>query len=231
MQVFAIADPHLSRAYPKPMNIFGGNWEGHPEVFFDGWRKVVTNNDLVILAGDISWAMHLPQALLDLQDIAQLPGQKVLLRGNHDYWWASISKLRAALPSGMLALQNDAVQIGPITIAGSRGWDSPGTREFTPEDQKVYNREVERLRLSLQHARRLGGQLIMAMHFPPFGPSGEATGFTQLIDEYRPHCVVYGHLHGADPKRLPQQWNGVPLHLVAADALSFCPKLIWSALS
>src|SRR5690606_24767146 len=98
MRLFAIADPHLSRAQPKPMDVFGGNWEGHPQAFFDGWRETVGENDIVLVPGDVSWAMRLEDALLDLEDIAALPGRKVLLRGNHDYWWPTISKLRRALP-------------------------------------------------------------------------------------------------------------------------------------
>lgn len=98
MRVFAIADIHLSKAFPKPMNIFGPEWDGHPEAVFEEWQKVVGEDDLVIVAGDISWAMKLPEAMLDLADLAKLPGIKVLLRGNHDYWWPSISRLRQVLP-------------------------------------------------------------------------------------------------------------------------------------
>jgi len=209
------------------MDIFGGNWEGHPEAFFSGWREVVRPEDLVVIAGDISWAMRLEDALPDLQDIAALPGAKVLLRGNHDYWWASIGRVRSALPSGMYALQNDSLVIGEVAIAGTRGWDVPGNRELPPEDDKIYRREVERLRLSLESLKgKSYGRLVLALHYPPFGPGGEGSGFTDLIEQYRPDAVLYGHLHGADGRRLPQDWNGIPLHFVAADYLQFKPKLI-----
>ncbi|MCL6568392.1 MAG: metallophosphoesterase [Meiothermus silvanus] len=228
MRVFAIADPHLSRAFPKPMDIFGGNWEGHPEAFFSGWREMVGPEDLVIIAGDISWAMRLEDALLDLQDIAKLPGTKVLLRGNHDYWWGSIGRVRSALPNSMYALQNDSLVIGDVAIAGTRGWDVPGSRELTPEDAKIYRREVERLRLSLESLKgKPYGYLVLALHYPPFGPGGEKSAFTDLIEQYRPDAVLYGHLHGADGRRLPQDWKGIPLHFVAADYLQFKPKLIF----
>ncbi|WP_027881988.1 metallophosphoesterase [Meiothermus rufus] len=227
MRVFAIADIHLSKAFPKPMNIFGPEWEGHPEAVFEEWRQTVGEDDLVIVAGDISWAMKLPEALLDLADLAQLPGTKVLLRGNHDYWWPSISRLRQALPPRMHALQHDSLLIGNLAIAGSRGWDTPGSYGFTPADEKIYKREVERLALSL---KTLEGQdyehLVLAMHYPPYGPTGGPTGFTELIERYRPTCVVYGHLHGADPRKLPQSWNGIPLHFVSADVVRFKPQLI-----
>ncbi|RDI96592.1 phosphohydrolase [Meiothermus sp. QL-1] len=227
MRVFAIADIHLSKAQPKPMNIFGPEWAGHPEAVFEEWRRVVGEDDLVIVAGDISWAMKLPEAMADLEDLARLPGRKVLLRGNHDYWWPSISRLRQALPPRMHALQNDALVIGNLAVAGSRGWDTPGSYHFTPEDEKIYKREVERLQLSLKSLKNQHyDHLVLAMHYPPFGPTGGPTGFTELIERYRPTCVVYGHLHGADPTRLPPSWDGIPLHFVAADALRFRPKLV-----
>ncbi len=227
MRVFAIADIHLSKAFPKPMNIFGAEWDGHPEAVFEEWRKVVGADDLVIVAGDISWAMKLPEAMVDLADLAELPGTKILLRGNHDYWWPSISRLRQMLPPRMHALQHDSLIIGNLAIAGSRGWDTPGSYNFSPEDEKIYKREVERLALSLKTIQgREYEYLIMAMHYPPYGPTGGPTGFTELIDRYRPTCVVYGHLHGADAERLPKDWNGIPLHFVSADVVRFKPQLI-----
>ncbi|MCX7740917.1 MAG: metallophosphoesterase [Meiothermus sp.] len=227
MRVFAIADIHLSKASPKPMSIFGPEWEGHPEAVFREWRQVVGEDDLVIVAGDISWAMRLPDAMADLLDLTQLPGSKVLLRGNHDYWWPSISRLRQALPPRMYALQHDSLLIGNLAVAGSRGWDTPGSYSFTPEDEKIYRREVERLSLSLKTLRDQSYEhLVVAMHYPPFSPSGGPTGFTELIERYRPSCVVYGHLHGADPDRLPKSWAGIPLHFVSADVVRFRPQLI-----
>ena len=209
------------------MTVFGPAWEGHPEVFFERWREVVGEDDLVIVPGDISWAMRLEDALPDLQAIAELPGKKVILRGNHDYWWPSISKLRRALPPGMYAVQNDAVVIGGVAVAGTRGWITPFEREFTEHDQKIYEREAKRLALSLAAARKLPHErLIVALHYPPFGPGGEATLFTELIEEARPDAVVFGHLHTADVERLPSEWKGIPLHLVAADRLGFWPRLV-----
>ena len=167
MRVFAIADPHLSKATPKPMSVFGPNWAGHPELFFEQWRETVADEDLVLVPGDISWAMRLEDALLDLQDVAALPGRKVLLRGNHDYWWPAIGKLRAALPPGMFALQNDALQVGGVVIAGTRGWTSPGAFDFTEQDRKIYDRELERLKLSLKAAKKLSGEkFVVMLHLP-----------------------------------------------------------------
>jgi uncharacterized protein len=206
MRLFAIADPHLSRANPKPMDIFGGNWQGHPEVFFQGWRERVQDDDVVLIPGDISWAMRLEEASLDLQDIAVLPGKKVLLRGNHDYWWSSLSKIRKSLPKDMYVIQNDALCLGGVVIAGTRGWVCPGSYEFTPEDRKIYEREVERLRLSLQAAKKLSGEKRV------------------VILESKPDAVVFGHIHGERPN-LPDLGD-IKVHFVAADALEFRPKQI-----
>ncbi len=227
VRIFAIADPHLSSQNPKPMDVFGPGWEGHPEAFFEGWRRVVSPEDLVVIAGDISWAMRLEDALPDLQAIAKLPGKKVLLRGNHDYWWPSISRLRAALPEGMYAIQNDSLVIGGVAVAGTRGWLVPGSPEYGEQDEKIYKREVERLRLSLASlAGKDYDKLVIALHFPPTGPDGSPTGFTNLIEQYKPDAVVYGHLHGAENAWLLTNWKGIPFHLVAADYLRFEPKLV-----
>jgi uncharacterized protein len=227
MRVFAIADPHLSSAQPKPMDIFGGNWQGHPGIFFERWREVVGPGDLVLVPGDISWAMRLGDALPDLRDIARLPGKKVLLRGNHDYWWPSISRLRAALPEGMYAVQNDAVLVSGVVVAGTRGWLTPGSFEFGPEDERIYRREVERLRLSLEAAAKLSGAATLVMlHYPPTNARLEPSSFTELLTAARPDAVVFGHVHGEAPDALLPDLGGVPVHFVAADALRFYPKLI-----
>lgn len=227
MRVLAIADPHLSKAEPKPMDIFGPGWQGHPERFFEGWLEVVREDDLVLIPGDISWAMKLEEALLDLRDIAELPGTKVLLRGNHDYWWPSISKLRKALPDKMYAVQNDAVQFGSVVITGTRGWACPGSPEFGEQDEKIYQRELTRLELSLQAARKLEGEkLIVMLHFPPTNPRREPSGFTELLLEYQPDALVYGHLHGADQRYQVSKVGDIDVHFVAADALDFRPRLV-----
>ena len=229
MRVFAIADLHLAFTTPKPMTVFGAQWAGHPQAIFVQWRELVRQDDLVLLPGDLSWAMKLPDALQDLAYVAELPGTKVLLRGNHDYWWPTISRLRSALPPGMFAVQNDALRFGDTVVCGTRGWLTPGSEAFGPEDAKIYFREAERLRLSLEAARRLSGEqtrTILMLHYPPTGPQFAPTLFTDLIDEYRPDQVLYGHLHGLPIERSLRSWNGVPAHLVAADVLRFKPKMV-----
>ncbi len=226
MRVLAIADSHLSGAEDKPMSIFGPGWEGHPEAFFEGWQRVVEPDDVVLVPGDISWAMTLDQALVDLDAIAKLPGEKVILRGNHDYWWPSISRLRAVLPAGMFALQNDVVVRRGVAIAGTRGWICPGSHGFDEHDDKIYRREVERLKLSLAAASHVSYRsLVVMLHFPPTNSRLEPSAFTDLIEEAKPDALVFGHVHGAREEVI-DELLGTAVHFVAADALAFEPRLI-----
>ncbi|MFC6591199.1 metallophosphoesterase [Deinococcus lacus] len=184
MRVFAIADLHLSAVHPKPMTVFGPQWAGHPDAIFEHWAARVAPDDLVLLPGDLSWAMRLEDALVDLRRIGEMPGTKVILRGNHDYWWTSVAKLRAALPAGMYALQNDALRFGPpgagLVVGGTRGWDTPGHQPLGADDERLLAREAERLRLSLSAAQKLrqaGDRLLLMLHYPPparrMGPTPE----------------------------------------------------------
>ncbi len=230
-RLLAIADPHLSSVHGKSMGIFGGNWQGHPKAFFDRWRETVQPDDTVLIAGDISWGMKLADALPDLEMIAALPGHKILIRGNHDYWWGSISKVRAALPPSILALQHDSVLVGNVAILGSRGWTCPGQEDFTLEDEKIYKRELERLELakaSLQGKHY--DRLVLMLHYPPTNGAFEASGFTKFIEELQPDAVVYGHLHGIDTTRVLRHWDGVPMFYVAADAVRFVPQVVFESL-
>jgi uncharacterized protein len=228
MRLFAIADPHLSSVHPKPMSVFGGNWSGHPAIFFDRWRETVLEDDVVIVAGDISWALKLEDALPDLLSIADLPGRKVILRGNHDYWWPSISKLRNALPFNMQALQNDSIVIGDTAICGTRGWTCPGNDDFTNEDEKIYARELERFKLALQSLKdKSYKKLVIALHYPPTNGVFAPSGFTDLIEQAKPDAVVYGHLHGVHPTRALSSWKETKLHFVACDAVEFRPQMLF----
>lgn len=229
MRVFAIADLHLSTVTPKPMTIFGSHWAGHPEAIWEAWRTAVTEEDVVLLPGDLSWAMRLPDALADLSLLSALPGTKVLLRGNHDYWWPTAAKLRAALPPDQLAIVNDAVRLGQVVIAGTRGWVTPGYDLLSDEDERLLAREAERLKLSVQAAQKVrqpGDHFILMLHYPPATPPYPHNPIVQVIEEARPDLVVYGHLHGQSPERAMTHVNGIPAHLVAADALKFTPRLL-----
>ncbi|GAA5440430.1 metallophosphoesterase [Deinococcus caeni] len=229
MRVYAIADLHLATVTPKPMTVFGPNWAGHPQAIFDQWQDLVRPQDLVLLPGDLSWAMRLPDAMTDLAPVAALPGTKVLLRGNHDYWWPTAGKLRVALPPGMLAVVNDAVRVENVVVCGSRGWLTPGHDPLSDDDTRLLTREAERLSLSVKAARALrqpGDHLILMLHYPPATPPYPANPITRVIDDARPDLIVYGHLHGVPVERSMRHVGGVPAHLVAADGLKFRPRLL-----
>ena len=221
MRVFAIGDLHLDGGADKPMSVFGDHWEGHFGKISADWREKVGSDDLVLIPGDISWAMQLESALPDLLKIAELPGKKVLLRGNHDYWWSGIGRLRAVLPEGMYAIQNDALRFGNLTVAGSRGWVLPGMGD-SPDDERIYQRELARLSLSLAQAARLGGTLVVMTHYPPVGENGTMTEASRMISESGAKACVYGHLHGASGRNaFNGNLSGTEYACVACDQLGF----------
>lgn len=238
MNIYAISDLHLSGEPPtKPMEKFGDHWLGHKEKIKDNWLNTVQEDDYVIIAGDISWAMNLQEAAVDLDWIASLPGHKILLRGNHDYWWSSLSKLRKAYPS-FTFLQNDSIVLelpsagsnedesAPstrIAICGTRGWLLPSSEKFTEEDNKIYLREGIRMELGLQQAAKAEpNQLVLAMHYPPLFAAEETTVFTQLLEKYHVQQCVYGHIHGENHvTTFEGQRNGVTYKLVSCDTQGF----------
>ena len=220
MKIFAISDLHLSFSTDKPMEIFGKAWENYVEIVAENWKAKVGEDDAVLLAGDLSWAMKLEDALADINFIGGLPGHKVIIKGNHDFWWNSISRLREALPPKFFAIQNDSIRIGDFLICGTRGWTVPEA-EAQEEDKKIYAREVLRLKLSLEHMRaqrKEGDKVICMMHFPPFNSRREPSEFTELIYENKVDCVIYGHLHGKDCRADKKMIiSGIPYYLTSVD--------------
>ena len=231
MGIFAISDLHLSFAVNKPMDRFGQEWEGHAERVARSWRESVGSDDTVLVCGDTSWAMRLDEARPDLDFVGALPGRKILLRGNHDYWWSAIGKVRKALPERVVALQNDAIDLGDVVVCGSRCWSAPGALDFGEADQKIYERELGRLRLSLEAGSKLaaGRPLIAAIHYPPFAADKRPTGFAELLDEFGVRLCVYGHLHGRRAHRtaVTGAIRGVHYRLIACDYLDFRPTQVW----
>lgn len=225
MRVFGLADLHLGTAVEKPMDIFGPAWERHTERIDRGWRATVGPDDWVLVPGDISWAMKLEEALPDLRFIDALPGRKLLLKGNHDYWWGSRAKVEAVLPPSLKLLQNDAFDLGNgIGIVGTRGWSPPEAPRSTPEDRKIYDRELLRLQLSLKAAKGRFDRLIAMLHFPPLYQGDGETGFVPLLRDAGVKVCLYGHLHGADHRyAVKGERGGIVYYFVAADAVEFTP--------
>lgn len=230
MKIFAIGDLHLSHARPKPMDIFGPHWANHTGKIYEGWKSVVGEDDLVIIPGDISWAMHLKEAEQDLDWLARLPGRKLLVRGNHDYWWSSIGKVRSALPPGIFALQNDHYTWDDLAVCGTRGWICPGDEGFeNGKDEKIYQRELLRLKMSLDSAIKDGcEEIIAALHFPPFNRFNQPGGFTELLEEYRVKVCVFAHIHDSIRDTIFQgRRNSVCYYYAAADGIDFTPLEIY----
>lgn len=221
MNIYAISDLHLNINNTKPMDIFGPVWTNYIDEIIEDWNKKVKDEDIVILAGDYSWAMKLDDVVPDFSFLANLKGYKILIRGNHDYWWKSISSVRQNLPEKCYALQNDAIKIGDYIFCGNRGWNVPIGQFNTDEDKKIYNRELERTILSFKSAKELqenNEKIIFITHFPPFTYKAEPTPMTDLIEEYGIYKVVYGHLHGySNPALFHKVHNGVEYYLTSCD--------------
>lgn len=230
MKVYALGDLHLSLNSGKPMDVFGEVWNEHFKRICDAWNAFVAPEDIVLLPGDISWAMRLEDAMEDILAISALPGKKVLLRGNHDYWWNSIAKIRACLPENMYAIQNDSLSFENVALAGSRGWICPGSNLFDGEsDRKIYERECIRLEMSLQKMDKNAAHRIAMLHYPPCNEKRMHSDFMSLMESYGVDTVVYGHLHDKACKNAFEgERNGVEYLLCSADYLSFSPKEILS---
>ncbi len=250
MKIFAISDPHLSCGTErKSMDVFGPEWVGHPGPMAEKWRDLVSGGDLVLLAGDISWGMRLDSARPDLDFLASLPGRKVIIRGNHDYWWASRSKVRAVLPDGIFIVQNDAIFLGGVAVGGSRLWDDPeielgsmaqrpserscdvatATPRPSEENEKIFMRELNRLRLSLSVLDRTADLKVAMVHYPPTSPALEDRRATAVIEEFGVDHCVFGHLHQLLPRSenpLFGRRNTTTYALTSCDYLEFAPLLI-----
>ena len=221
MKIFAISDLHIATTTDKPMDIFGSKWVGYLDKIKQDWLEKVSEEDIVLISGDLSWAMKLQDAMVDLEFLSNLKGKKVIIRGNHDYWWSGIGKIRKVLPNGVFALQNDSVKFGKYIICGSRGWTLEDNSE---QDKKLVAREVERFRLTLKDAvkqKEDGDVIICMIHYPPFNNAREDSPFTKLFEEYGVNYVVYGHLHGKECKaELKHDKNGITYYLTSCDLLN-----------
>jgi len=182
------------------MDVFGAGWEGHFEKIKNDWQNKVAEDDMVLLCGDTSWGTKLEEGVFDLNSLKGLKGRKVFVKGNHDYWWNGISKLRDAAPDDTFYfLQNDCVKFGNIIICGSRGWTCPGSSDFTENDLRLYKREAERFKLcfnEVEKVREEGDKLLVMIHYPPFSLKSPETEFTKLFEEHGADKVIFGHLHG-----------------------------------
>ena len=232
MAIYTIGDLHLAFKENKPMDIFGENWKNHEKKIKQSWVKQVTNDDLVVLPGDFSWAMHLEDTDMDFEYLNSMPGKKLMLKGNHDYWWGTLSKMRKYLQennyNNIDFVYNNSYKFENYIIAGTRGWNITEDEE----DKKIYNREIQRLELSLKDAiqkKHNQEEIIVFMHYPPITKTKieleQETKFVELMKKYNVKRCYYGHLHGSSIKEaIEGDVEGIQFKLVSADALDF--KLI-----
>jgi uncharacterized protein len=242
MSIWAIADLHLSFGVPnKEMSVFGEMWQDHAQKIATHWRERISPEDLVLIAGDISWAMHTEDALPDLQWIHDLPGTKVIIKGNHDYWWSSFNKVTKILPPSILAIQNSSLKWQNVSIAGARMWDTDeyafneyiaynenprakNVLQAKEPDQKIFLRELHRLELSLQSLHPDASVRIAMTHYPPISANLQPSVTSALLEKYHVDICVFGHLHSLKPGiALFGTKNGIQYHLTSCDFLNFCP--------
>lgn len=229
MSIYTIADLHLSFLHNKSMDIFGENWENHAEKIEYNWKNTVTENDNVILAGDFSWAMYLKDTELDFKFLNSLPGNKILLKGNHDYWWTTIAKMDRFIQDNgyknIHFLYNNSYLIEDKIIVGTRGWNILDTSD----DSKMIKRENARLELSIKDGLKKygdGKEIIVFMHYPPINKNdmseNEPTEFIETLKKYKIHKCYYGHLHGLSHKEaIEGEIEGIEYKLISADYLNF----------
>ena len=222
MSIYAIGDLHLSLGSSKPMDVFPG-WQGYVNKLETNWRRVVRPEDTVIVAGDVSWAMKLEDTQADFEFLQSLPGQKILLKGNHDYWWTTVRKMETFFEQKGFdtfhLLHNNSYSVEGLAVCGTRSWLFD---QGEAHDEKVMNRELGRLRMSLDAAGE--GEKTVFLHYPPIYPNADARQVIEVLKEYDVHKCYYGHLHGNSIRYAVQgEVDGIDYRLISADGLGFCP--------
>ncbi len=234
MKIWGISDTHFQDGQVDSMSKYGDVWVHHTEKIIENWKAVVGEDDLVLIGGDIAWSIHLEQALVDIRIIDRLPGKmKIIIQGNHDYWWNEYDALCKAMPDKILPLEGNAVKINGQVICGSKGWISPNDPDFEVLDRTMFDREMAMIRQSLDAALELDPKdgIHLLMHFPPFTTKGHETPFFKMMLEYPVITCTYGHFHvkkewDALPKGFIQ---GIDFHLTSTDYLKNKPDLVWQA--
>lgn len=235
-RVWALADPHLGFALNKPMDVFGSRWEAHEQRLAEAWRACVAEEDWVLMAGDLSWAINFEELRPDFAFLQDLPGQKIISRGNHDYWWASLKKAEDfARSEGFDRLhfvRNTAIRLPQgVVVAGTRSWTAPGSSDWKGTDQKLFDRELHRVDLCLAAMDRVaqeGDRRVLMLHYPPFSKKQmENPLMTRLLESEIELCV-FGHVHGHYGGRYRQHWiEGKGFFNTACDVLEFKPLLLY----
>ena len=228
MALFTIADLHLSLGADKPMDIFSG-WDNYTERLENNWNRVVGKEDTVIVPGDVSWAMHISEALADFEFINALNGRKIILKGNHDLWWDTMNKNNVFKAVNKLEsidfLFNNAYLVEGISVCGTRGWFYDDESDNV---EKVLARESGRLRTSIEKGIALGGEPVVFLHYPPFSPERRCEEILGVLREYEIKRCYFGHLHNEKTGRYADVTvDGIRFSLISADFLGFTPKAVF----
>ncbi len=239
MKLFALSDLHLSLTAPylpgsgdtpcqaKPMDCFGPGWADFFPRLEAGWCGAVGEEDTVLIAGDISWALTLPEARFDLDYLQALPGRKLLVKGNHDYWWQSLLRVREAAGPSLSFLQHSAARVGGCAVCGTRGWLLPSRADFKEDDRRLLQRELLRLEMALKEAAALELPIVVMLHYPPLDDPEAGSPFCDLIARFPAVTdCVYGHIHGDRAPAFEGEYRGVRYHNTSSDRLSFPPRRI-----
>ena len=229
MSLFTISDFHLPLGINKPMNIFGSHWDNYVERLYKNWQMIVNPEDTVVLPGDFSWAMYLTEAIPDFSFLNRLNGTKILLKGNHDYWWETKGKMDNFLEENNFAtikiLHNDFYMYDKTALCGNRGWNYPA---ISDEDKKLYDREIQRLEISINKAlSKNPEEIIVFTHFPPVSPDFINNPFTDILKKYEIKKCFYGHLHGPSLSHpIEGVIDGIEYRLISSDYRKFIPYKI-----
>ncbi len=240
MSIFTIADLHLStlESTNKSMEVFGNRWTDYTKRLEANWKKLITENDTVIIPGDISWALSLDESLSDLKFLDSLPGRKILGKGNHDFWWATMKKHEEFFKKNGIStisfLFNNAHAVENYIVAGTRGWyhdEDSSNQPANADFEKLTAREAQRLKTSLSSAVKLketspDSEIIVFTHFPPFWNGKASENIVSILNEYSISRLYFGHIHGNYTVEPTFEYSGIKMSLISADYLAFTPKII-----
>lgn len=239
MSLFVISDLHLDvLTNEKSMEIFGDKWKDYTQKIYKNWTRIVADGDTVVIPGDISWALSLERSIHDLKWIDSLPGKKVIMKGNHDFWWSTVTKMKRFFDENDILtiniLHNNAIEADEYILAGSRGWfvdkSVQPTKALTVDYEKILNREKIHLRMSLEEAKKIqlnsDKEILVFFHFPPVWNGFECTEIIEILKEYQIHRAFFGHIHGSYNVSSVFEYEGIEFKMVSADFLDFIPQIV-----
>lgn len=239
MSLFVISDLHLDvLTNEKSMEIFGDKWKDYTQKIYKNWTRIITDDDVVVIPGDISWALNLENSVYDLKWIDALPGKKIIMKGNHDFWWSTLTKMKRFFEENNIStidiLHNNAIETENYILAGSRGWfvdkSVQPAKSLTADYEKILNREKIHLRMSLEEAKKMKSssdkEILVFFHFPPIWNGFECIEIIDILKEYQIERVFFGHIHGSYNVSSSFEYDGIKFKMVSADFVDFIPQIV-----